>query len=103
MVPILVAAYFFQDVWVDEEGLLIEFLWRRFKVRWVDVIEAKSAWGFVGSENNRPLIVLVNRLTPFHRVFGVLYGWSIRTGFVIFPTISDFQSIKQTIESHVKE
>jgi hypothetical protein len=103
MVPILVGAYFYQDIWVDEDGILVEFLWKKVRVKWEDIIEIKLAWGFwLAPKESRPVIVLVNRLTPFHCVFGVLYGWSIRPGFIIFPTISDFQSLKKTIESRAK-
>lgn len=102
MIPILVAAYFFQDVWVDDDGLIIEFLRRKIKVRWVDVIEAKPAWGFLGLAKNRPLIVLVNGLTPFHRILGFLYGWSIKPGFVVFSTTANFQVLKEIIQDRMK-
>ena len=102
MMWILVISYFLQDIWVDEEGLLVEFLWRKIRVRWVDVIETKIAWGFLGSEQNRPLIVLVNGLTPFHRIFGVLYGLSIKPGFVISVSNSEYQVLKKTIQGHVR-
>jgi hypothetical protein len=102
MIPLLGSAYFWQDIWVDEEGLLIEFLWKKIRVKWEEIIEVKPAWGFLGPEKNRPLIVLVNGLTPFHRSFGVIYGLSTKSGFVIFSSISDFQMLKETIQSHIK-
>ncbi len=104
MMIILVGAhYFWQDIWVDEEGLQIEFLWRKIRVRWVDLIETKAVLGsWLAPEKNRPLIVLVNGLTPFHRIFGVLYGLSIKPGFVIYPSISDFQILKETIQLHAR-
>lgn len=102
MIPILVSAYFWQDIWIDEEGLLIEFLWRKIRVQWVDIIEAKPAWGFLGQENKRPLIVLVNGLTPFHRAFGIIYAFSTKPGFVIFSSIRDFKILKENIQSHIK-
>ena len=88
---------------MDGEGLEIEFLWRKVRVRWLDIIEIKAVWGSLGQEKNRPLIVLVNGLTPFHRIFGVLYGLSIKPGFVIFPSISDFRELKETIQHHVRK
>ncbi|MBI5965424.1 MAG: hypothetical protein HY863_18260 [Chloroflexi bacterium] len=101
MVSLLVTAYFFQDIWMDEEGLQIEFLWKKVRVRWIDMIEAKPAWGFLGQEEKCPLIVLVKGLTLFHRVFGIIYGISIKPGFVIFPSISDFQKLKVNIQDHI--
>ena len=103
-IVLLTSTYYFgQDVLVDEEGLQIEFLWKKMRVRWVDIIETKATFGSLfASEKNCPLIILVNGLTPFHRIFGVLYGLSIKPGFVIFPSISDFQGLKENIQSHIK-
>lgn len=101
-IPLLVSAYFWQDIWIDEEGLLVEFLWRKIRVQYVDVLEAKPAWGFLGQANKRPLIVLVNGLTSFHRAFGIIYTFSTKPGFVISPSTSDFQMLKKKIRSHIK-
>jgi len=62
-------------------------------------MEAKPAWGFLGLAKNRPLIILVNGLTPFHRIFGLLYGLSIKPGFVVFSTTADFQALKEIIQA----
>jgi hypothetical protein len=102
MSSILVSAYFWQDIWVDEEGLLIEFLWKKVRVKWEEIIEVKPAWGFLGQESKRPVVVLVHGLTPFHRAFGIIYAFSTKPGFVIHPSIRDFQIIKENIRSHVK-
>ena len=102
MIPILGSAYFWQDIWVDEEGLLIEFLWKKVRVKWDEIIEVKLAWGFLGPESKRPVIVLVHGLTPFHRTFGIIYAFSTKPGFVIHPSISDFQILKETIQSQIQ-
>jgi hypothetical protein len=101
-VLLLVAAYFYQDVSVDDDGLLIEFLWKKFKVKWADIIEIKPIWVFRHfPEKLRPAVVIVNGLTPIHRVLGVLYGLSIQPGFVIYSSISDFQVLKDNIRKHI--
>jgi len=102
MIPILGSAYFWQDIWVDEEGLLIEFLWKKIRVKWDEIIEVKLAWGFLGQESKRPVIVLVHGLTPFHRTFGIIYAFSTKPGFVIHPSISDFQTLTENIRNHIK-
>jgi len=103
MVTFLVGPYYFgQDVLVDEEGLQIEFLWKKMRVQWTDIIETKTTFGsWFAPEKNRPLIILVNGLTPFHRIFGVLYGLSIKPGFVIFPSISDFEILINEIKKNI--
>lgn len=103
MVVLLITAYFYQDIWADEEGLQIEFLWRKIRVRWVDVVDVKPVWGFLGQKDKRPVIVLVNGLTPFHRSFGVIYGLSLKPGFVIFSSINDFQILKEQIQNHTQK
>jgi hypothetical protein len=102
MIPLLISAYFWQDIWVDEEGLLIEFLCKKLRVKWEEIIEVKPAWGFLGQKNKRPLIILVKGLTPFHRTFGVIYGLSIKPGFVIFSSVNDFQILKENTQNHIK-
>ncbi|HZM22680.1 MAG TPA: hypothetical protein VFC02_13110 [Anaerolineales bacterium] len=101
-IVLLVAAYFHQDVYVDDQGLFVEFLWNKIKVPWQDIIEVKYIWG-VGflREEKRPLVVVVKSLTSFHRVFGVLYAKSIRPAFIIDVTIDDFQTLKKTIQKHI--
>ena len=102
MMVLLVTAYFFQDIWVDVESLQIEFLWRKYRVLWEDIIEIKYAGGlWLAPEKKRPLVVLVNGLTPFHRVFGFIYAFSAKPGFVIFPSISDFQALTNNIRKHI--
>lgn len=102
MIPVLVSAYFRQDIWIDEEGLLVEFLWKKVTVKWEEIVEVKPAWGFLGQESQRPVIVLVHGLTPFHRAFGIIYAFSTKPGFVIHPLIRDFQIIKENLRSHVR-
>ena len=100
MIFILVAAYFFQDILVDEEGLLIEFLWQKVRVRWSDVEEIKS--NVFGSG----WIVVVNKLTPFHRIFGLIYGFTIKPAFVVAWTLIDRidrEVLQKDIRSHIDE
>jgi hypothetical protein len=91
---LLVAVYYYQDVSIDDDGLLIEFLWKRLRINWADVIEVKPVWVYsFAPEKIRPVVVIVNGLTPFHRVLGVLYGLSIKQSCVITQSISDFQML----------
>ncbi len=99
---ILVAAYFYQDVSVDDDGLLIGFLWKKLRVKWSDVVEVKPIWIYrFAPEEIRPVVVILKGLTPFHRVFGVLYALSLQPAFVITPSISGFQILKDNIRKHI--
>ena len=99
---ILIAAYFFQDITVTNEGLLVEFLWKDLFVPWDKIVEIKPSYVFwIGDP--KTYIVLTNALTPFHRFFGLLYGFSIKPAFIIYPAISEYQNLIQTIKNHVKK
>ena len=98
----LLAAYYYQDIYVDDHGLMIEFLWTKIRVHWEDIIEVKYVWGLrFLREEKRPLVVVVKSLTPFHRVFGVLYALSLKPAFIIDVTIDDFQSLKKNIQKRI--
>ncbi len=101
----LVAAYYFPDIDTDEEGLLVEFLWKRIRVSWNDVIELKPMfrYGIPSFGNPIPVVVITNKLTPFHRLYGLLYGFSFKPAFVIQPAISEFELLKTNIEKHIKQ
>ncbi len=97
-----IAAYFFwQNITVTDEGLLVEFLWKDLFVPWDKIVEIKPAYGFWrNSQNTKIYVVLTNALTPFHRCFGVIYGLSIKPAFIIYSTISEYESLVETIKSH---
>ena len=100
----LINAYFYgQNITVTDEGLLIEFLWKDLFVPWDKIIQIKPAYGFLGnSRNTKIYIVLTNALTPLHRFFGVTYGLSIKPAFIIYSTISEYESLVETIKSHAQ-
>ena len=102
----LISAYFFgQNIDVTDEGLLVEFLGKDLFVPWNKIIEIKPAHGFWrNSRNPKPIyIVLTEALTPFHRLLGLLYRLSVKPAFIIYPTISEYQSLVETIKRHKKK
>lgn len=98
----LVAAYFFQDVWVDEEGLIIEFLWAKLHVPWDRVLQIKPLFGALGRKQGVS-VVIVDGLTPFHRLYGLIYGFSSKPAFVLWPTLSNYRVLKSDLEKHIKQ
>jgi hypothetical protein len=102
----LISAYFFgQNITVTDRGLWVEFLWKDFFVSWDKIIEIKPAYGFWrNSRISKPIcVVLTDALTPFHRQLGLIYGFSVKAAFIIYPTISEYQSLIETIQKHVKK
>ncbi len=105
-VCLLIMAYFFdQNITVTDDGLLIEFLWRNLSISWDKIIEIKPVYGFWRISQNQKYIyvVLTDALTPFHRFFGLIYGLSMKPAFIIYPTISEYQSLVETIKKHAKK
>jgi len=102
----LINAYFYgQNITVTDDGLLVEFLWEDLMIPWNKVIEIKPAFGFLRTSRTQKHIwvVLTDALTPFHRLFGLLYGLSVKPAFIIYPTISEYQSLVETIKEHTKK
>jgi hypothetical protein len=105
-VTILITAYFLgQNIAVVNEGLLIEFLGKDLFVPWDKVKEIKPPFGFFRSYRNLKniYVVLTDALTPFHRLFGLLYGLSVKPAFIIFPSISEYELLIKTINKHVEK
>jgi len=103
-ISMLISAYFLgQNITVTADGLLVEFLWKDLFVPWDKIIEVKPAYGFWrNSRNIKIYIVLTDALTPFHRSLGVIYGLSVKPAFIIYSTISEYESLVETIKSHVQ-
>lgn len=103
-IVILITANFYQNITVTTEGLLVEFLWKELTVSWDEFIEIKPSYIFwLAPRRAKTYVVLTNTLTPFHRFYGLLYGLSVKPAFIIYPTISEYQSLVETIESHTKK
>jgi hypothetical protein len=92
------------DIVADNQGLLVEFLWIKLRVGWNQIKQVKPAFPFAWLvvKQKASMIVLTNALTPFHRIFGLLYGFTLLPSFVIHPTINDFDLLIAKINSHVK-
>ena len=102
----LISAYFLgQNITVTDDELLIEFLWKDLVVSWDKIIEIKPAHGFWrNSQNPKPIyVVLTDALTPFHRLFGLIYGLSVKPAFIIYPTISEHRCLVETIKNHAQK
>lgn len=103
---ILINSYFYgQNISVTHGGLLVEFLGKDLSVPWDKIIEIKPAYGFLRSTKNRKniLVVLTDALTPFHRLLGLLYGLSLKRAFIIYPSISEYELLVETIKKHTQK
>lgn len=99
---ILIAAYFYTDLEVDENGLLVEFLWKKLRIPWNKVLQIKPLLG-LRLKKQGIYVVIVEGLTPFHRLYGLIYGFSLKPAFVLWSTVNDFEVLRTDIEKHVKQ
>jgi len=102
----LINAYFYgQNITVTHDGLLVEFLWKDLMIPWDKVIEIKPAFGFLRTSRTKKYIcvVLTDDLTPFHRLLGLLYGLSLKPAFIIYPSISEYELLVESITKHAQK
>jgi hypothetical protein len=81
-VVLILTANFFPEVKADNLGLYVSFLWYRLPVTWQDIIEIKPSFFNLP---NRPTtwVVLTRTLTPFHRLYGLLYAFTFHPSFIL--------------------
>jgi hypothetical protein len=68
-----------QDFVFSKEGLRLQvfrYWWR--ELAWDDVLELKEPWLYPGFT-----ILILRRLTPFHRLLGLVYGFTFKPAFFI--------------------
>jgi hypothetical protein len=68
------------DIEVDENGLLVGFLWRKLRVLWGDVVDVKP---FGPKFFHCWVIITNNKLTFFHRLYGMYSLKSFKPGFFV--------------------
>ncbi|OAN48517.1 hypothetical protein A6A03_08015 [Chloroflexus islandicus] len=84
---------------VSTRGLLVEFAGGWLPVAWEDVQQIHVT----GDEAGQRFVLLVipaksaKRLTGWHRVYGLLYGTTIRPAFLVSSSIDEFDHLLNTI------
>jgi hypothetical protein len=97
-------AYLRADVEVEEDGLLIKFVLKTLYVKWEEICLLKQAryLGFRMSRKNS--VVITNKaLTPFHCIYGLLYGQTNQPAFLILSDISRYNELIETIKGNIKK
>lgn len=98
-IVLLVTANYFCEISLDEAGVNVTFLWYILHVDWHDIVDIKSKRFFGRSHS---WVVLTNMLTPFHRLYGVIYGFSRLPSFIISPSLRDGEKLASIIEERIK-
>ncbi|MFN8427745.1 MAG: hypothetical protein U0X93_16415 [Anaerolineales bacterium] len=86
----------FPEVITDEDGLLVRFLFWRFRVKWQDIVEAEKN-SFLSLAGNSRYVIKTRSLTLLHRFYG-LYALSFSPSFMIRSNIKDFSLLLKRIQ-----
>ncbi len=92
--PVL-RANFHPEITSDLEGLHIKFLWSDLNVLWEDVIDIKPLFNlrFIKTE----WVIRTRSLTPFHRLYGLLYSFSFHPCLIVSKGISNFDELERRV------
>ena len=97
---LVITANFFSDVNADQFGLYVSFLWYRLPVAWQDIIEIKEIKPFLFNLSKRPTmwVVSTRALTPFHRLYGLLYAFNFYPSFTFHFAIENCEDLINKIK-----
>ncbi len=97
------AFYLYSDIYVDEQGLFIKFFRKHLRVHWSDILEVKpvksKVWvSFVGTViEERYLIITNSQLSIFHRLYGIVFGRTTLSSFLVTSLISKFPELMEKL------
>lgn len=87
---------FHPTVYVGDDGLAISYFGRRIRIPWDDIVDVGA--GFVPI---RHTLVRARRITPWHRLYGWLYSFSLLPAFVIGRDIENYDELLHEIRRRV--
>jgi len=94
---LVLTANFYPEISADKNGLCVSFLWYRLPVTWQDIIGIRPS--FFNLPNRPTMWVVGTRaLTPFHRLYGLLYAFIFHSSFIISIGIENHEDLIQKIE-----
>jgi hypothetical protein len=91
----LYIANLYPNIGVDEQGILVGYLWHYLRVPWQEIIDARPIRAVFGL--SLVWLVRTKRLTLLHRLYGFPH-----TGFFISSMISNYAELIREIEHHVQ-
>jgi hypothetical protein len=84
---LVLTANYFPEVSADMAGLWVTFWFFRLRVRWDDIIDVRPSifgWG----ARRTTWVVRTRGLTPFHRLYGLLYALRPEPSFIVPPVLN---------------
>jgi len=84
---------------VDNEGLLVEFLWKYLRIPWRDITGVNP---FGPRFLNYWIISTNNKLTPFHRLYGFYSLRTVAPSFCIIKISKSHEYLLMVIRNQIK-
>jgi len=97
----LFIAYLMTNIEVDESGAGIIVLWKRYFIKWGEMVEIKPLRIFGFIKKNSSVVVVTSKLTFFHRLYGLIYGGVNKPAILIHRNISDYGILIRNISIEV--
>jgi hypothetical protein len=88
------------DFVLQDDGIVVKVFhfWER-TIPWEDVIEVKHSW--IPITGKRIYVIVVRRLTPWHIVIGMVYGFTLKPAFVITAALTEREKAARLIASQI--
>lgn len=100
MLFFVVVSHLYSTIYVDKEYLYVNFFFKRKCARLEDIVKVKSA---VTPARRQSFVVLFKKgLTPFHRVYGWIFGSSFYPGVYVADSIDDRDDLERLLRRYVK-
>ncbi len=97
-------AHLIVDVEVTDEGLRTKFIFKDYFISWNDILDVKSSRPFGMHIGEKASVVIVKKgLTPFHHIYGAIYGQVNQPAFLIWSRVSDYNELMRIISKHRKQ
>ena len=100
-VAILLGGNFYTEILSDQDGLHIKFLWKQIVIPWGEIIEQKPM--FRSRWVRKFWVIKTRSLTPFHRLYGLLYAFSLAPSIVYSDQISNYAELNRRIRANLRK
>jgi hypothetical protein len=94
---LLLTANFFPEVHASHSAIQVRFLWHTLTVRPAELTALKPVPTLPGMKPSS-WVVATTALTPFHRLYGFVYGFWSHPSFMIYGLISERDDLLRTME-----
>lgn len=88
----------YPNIEVIKDGLLINASGIKFHAQWDDIKKVKRGHGKIF----KTFAVETNALTPFHRVYGIMYLKTFSRCFIIWSILPEYEKLLSEIKANVK-